>query len=86
MLRYFLLALIAVTLAMGTFAKRGLLDWRRMLRQTEELQAKIEGAEKTRRELENSIEQLQTNPVEQEKIVRSRLGYVRANETIVEFE
>ena len=85
-LRFFLIFLMLTLAAMGVFAKRGLLDWRRMVRENRLLQGKIEEARKQKQELERQVSALQTNTIEQEYFVRRILGYVKRDETVIEFE
>jgi cell division protein FtsB len=79
--------LLSITLIclMGTFSKRGLLDWRRMVHQNEKLGQKISAVREQKMALEQQIDQFQKNPDEQERVVRQVLGYIRPNETIIEY-
>jgi len=77
--------LMAGLVGMGIFAKRGWLDWRRMVRQNETMAAKVELARLRRDDLERQTEALRTDRVAQERVVRQYLGYIRQDETIVEF-
>ena len=71
---------------MGVFAKRGLLDWRRIRGQNEEIAMKIELARAQKESLLRQVQLLQTDAAQQERVVRQMLGYVRPNETVIEFE
>ncbi len=71
-------------LAMGVFAKRGWLDWRRMLRHNSELTRQIDVARVSRDDLQKQIRALETSAFAQEQAVRQHLGYVRRDEIIVE--
>jgi len=84
--RFILLGLIGVLLCTAIFSKRGLLDWKRIASQNSELKEKIAFLRKQKESLEKKIETLQTDPVEQERVVRQTLGYVKKNEAIIEFE
>ena len=80
-----LLILIALVCLMGTFSKRGFLDWRRMVHQNEKLNAKIEAAREQKGILEKQIERFQTQSEEQERVVRYVLGYIKPTEKVIEF-
>jgi cell division protein FtsB len=71
---------------MGIFSKRGWMDWRRMVHKNRDLQRKIELIRVEKEELERRILALQTGGIIQEKMVREVLGYVRENETVIQFE
>ncbi|MSP18661.1 MAG: hypothetical protein EXR74_03725 [Bdellovibrionales bacterium] len=83
--RFPLLLSIALICLMGTFSKRGLLDWRRMVDQNNKLEHKVATIRDQKINLERQIEQFQKNPEEQERVVRQVLGYIKANETVIEF-
>ena len=78
-------AFMAVLVGMGIFAKRGWLDWRRMARQNEVMATKVEIARLRRDDLERQTDALRTDRVAQERVVRQYLGYIRQDETIIEF-
>lgn len=80
-----LLALAVFILGMGIFTKRGFLDFRRMVRENDQLQKKLLLVQDQRRELERQITLFEKDPTEQERVVRERLGYIKPNETIIEF-
>jgi cell division protein FtsB len=84
-IRLFLLVLLFSLVGIGVFSKRGWLDWRRMVKQNQELQAKIEAARRQKLALEHQVEDLHLRPAEQERVVRQVLGYVKKNETVIEF-
>ena len=86
MLRAALVLLIILLLYLGTFTKRGYLDWRRMLEQNQNLNAKIEETERHRASIERQIQALKTDTAEQERLVREVLGYVKPNEYVIEFD
>ena len=79
------LCLMASLVGMGVFAKRGLLDWQRMVRQNEAMAAKVELARLRKEDLERQTEALRTDRVAQERVVRQYLGYIRPDEVIIEF-
>ena len=79
------IVLSCLLVVMGTFAKRGWLDWRRMVRENVELSVKLGSVRREKSELERRSEQLQNDRAEQERVIRSVLGYVRPDETVIEF-
>ena len=79
-----ILSIIALGL-MGVFAKRGLVDWLRMVKQNELMNVKIAQIQVQRGQINWQVEQLQKNPEEQERVVRQFLGYIRPNETVIEY-
>lgn len=83
--RLVLWGMIVGLVAMGTFAKRGIMDWKRIARRNVELSAQIEKAREQKQSLERQVEALQSNSAEQERVVRQTLGYVRPQEIVVEF-
>jgi len=70
---------------MGIFARRGWLDLRRMMSQTQELRRQYDVAQLQRGELERQSEAFRADSFEQERVIRQALGYVKKNETVVEF-
>jgi len=80
-----LLISIALLILMGTFSKRGLLDWKRMVQQNEKLEQKILSVAEQKIALEKQIEQFQKSSEEQERVVRQVLGYIKPNERVIEF-
>lgn len=81
-----LLFSIALLCLMGTFSKRGWLDWRRMMVQNEKLEQKIVEVSEQKAALERQIQQFKQNRDEQERVVRQVLGYIKPNETVIEFQ
>ncbi len=79
-----LLLSIALLCFMGTFSKRGLLDWLRMVQQNEKLGQKIVLIHEQKIALEKQIEQFQKSSEEQERVVRQVLGYIKPNEKVIE--
>lgn len=80
-----LLLAIALIVLMGTFSKRGLLDWQRMVEQNKKLEQQIIAVGQQKRTLESQITQFQKSSEEQERVVRQVLGYIKPNEKIIEF-
>jgi cell division protein FtsB len=83
--RLFFGALLLSLLGMGFFSKRGWLDWRRMVRQNEELTREIARSTQEWDLLERQIEKIKSDPGEQERTIRRVLGYVRESEFVIEF-
>lgn len=81
-----ILALILILLGMGTFSRRGFLDWKRMRNRNEEVTEKMLVVSEQKAALEKQIQSFEFEKVEQERVVRQVLGYIRANETVIEFE
>ena len=73
-------------LIFGIGSERGLLDLRRMLRENQGLNAKLAAMELQKYGLEDQIHRFETDKEEREKVVRQVLGYIRSNETVIEFE
>lgn len=84
--RFPLLLALASLLIMGTFSKRGLIDYRRMVQKNEELALRIDALVKSKQGFELQMENLKSSLDEQERLIRSTLGYVRPNETVIELE
>ena len=84
--RLFLIAVIVGLTGMGVFAKRGWLDWQRIVHRNSELQAQIDKISLDKESLERQVEALQSNPAEQEHVIRQILGYVKPQETVIEFQ
>ena len=78
--------LLCCLFIMGIFSRRGWLDWRRMVLKNSELASEIQKTASARMLMEKQIEAFEGSRGEQERIIRSRLGYIRSNETVVEFE
>lgn len=83
--RWPLLILIGLIWINGVFGKRGLLDWRRMHQENQKLERQIVTASAAKKKLERENEFLLKNPSEQERVIRSVLGYIKPNETVIEF-
>ncbi len=80
-----LIAAMFVLVAMGVFAKRGWMDWQRMVRQNHDLGTKIAAVRKEKADLERQLVALKSDAAEQERVIRQTLGYVKPNETVIEF-
>lgn len=80
-----LLCVIATLMFMGIFARRGWFDWRRIVLQNEELSNKIQLSLLQKEDLERRTEALRTDRKAQERVVRQLFGYVRRDETVIEF-
>ncbi len=81
-----LLILLVLITCMGVFSRRGLMDWRRIQDQNAILQRKTEALNTQKQEWVQEVHALEQDPTEQERVVRSVLGYVKNNETVIEFE
>lgn len=77
--------LILSLVVIGIFGKRGILDWRRMLARNAELGVKLEQLAQRKADLEREVAALKSDPAEQERVIRQTLGYVRKDETVIEF-
>ncbi len=80
-----LIALMFLLVAMGMFAKRGWTDWQRMVRQNRDMHSKIQGLQIQKADLERQLIALKSDSAEQERVIRQVLGYVKPNETVIEF-
>lgn len=86
LLRLPILACLFLLLYVGIFTKRGLLDWRRMVQQDESLTVRIRQLKLEKEKLTRRIEALQSDPIEQQYLIRQTLGYVRGDEIVIEFD
>lgn len=77
--------LCGLLVLMGIFAKRGWLDWRRMVGENAELGAKVASLQREKTGIERRSALLQSDAAEQERVIRGVLGYVRPDETVIEF-
>ena len=80
-----LLVLLGALALMGVFSKRGWLDRNRIERRNVEMEGRIEELKGQKADLERRLAALKSDPAEQERIIRRILGYVRPNETVIEF-
>lgn len=78
------LALCALLVLAGLFAKRGYLDWAQMSRRNVELEKSTTDLRAERDRLDRRVEALRTDRREQERVVRATLGYARPDEIVVE--
>lgn len=84
--RYPLVFAIGSLVFMGIFAKRGLLDYRRMVEKNQELQGRIGETDRQAKSLALQMEGLKSSSDEQERLIRSVLGFVHKNDVIIEFD
>lgn len=76
---------VAALVLAGIFSKRGYLDWSQMRAKNAELEAVIGELSRQRAALDNRMERFESDPRERERLVRQTLGYLKSNETAVEF-
>jgi len=84
-LRSSLWFLIIVLVVMGILGKRGWMDLRRMHQENARLEKEIKEAQVNRITLAHQILSIQKDPQMQEHMIRKVLGYIKANETVIEF-
>ncbi|MFM8269529.1 MAG: FtsB family cell division protein [Pseudomonadota bacterium] len=77
--------LVLILLVMGTFGKRGWLDLKRMQNENRRIQEELLKVEEQKGALTSEIKALQQDPQAQEHTIRKVLGYIRPDETIIEF-
>lgn len=77
--------LIAILLVMGTFGKRGWLDLKRMRNENRRLQEELMKVREQKQALSGEIRALENDKQTQEHTIRKVLGYIRADETVIEF-
>ena len=70
---------------MGLFGKRGLFDLRRMRNENHRLAQEILQTQQQNEALKVQMAALQKDPQEQEHMIRKVLGYIKPNETVIEF-
>lgn len=80
-----IITLILLLSIMGVFAKRGLIDLKRVTQQNALLHQQIEESLSQKQKLERRLEAFRRDPKEQERVIRQTLGYIRKNETIIQF-
>ena len=83
--RYGLIAVSVVLLSMGIFARRGWMDWQRMVRQDEQLLLNVEKSRLEKQHWESRLNGLKSNRRAQERTVRQYLGFVKKDEIVIEF-
>ncbi len=86
MVRWVIFLVLASLVYVGIFSKRGWLDYQRMVTMNQELAEKIDQSRKQKELLEHQIRAISADPSEQERMVRHVLGYVRPDETVIEFQ
>lgn len=84
--RYPVLLAIASLLVMGVFAKRGFLDYQRMAAKNREMKTRIDELWRNKEGLALQIASMRDSTDEQERWIRSVLGFVRKGETVIEFD
>lgn len=77
--------LLLVLVTMGIFGKRGLLDLRRMQRENLRIERELIEARQNHDLLGHQIIAIQKDPQMQEHTIRKVLGYIRPDETVIEF-
>jgi cell division protein FtsB len=77
--------LILVLVTMGIFGKRGLLDLQRMQSENIRLVKEIGEAHRNKEVLTHQIVAIQRDPQMQEQMIRKILGYIKADETVIDF-
>lgn len=85
MLRFVIVVATITLLAMGVFARRGWVDWQRMVRQDEQLLQKLESTRVEKAHWETRLKGLKSNKRAQERVVRQILGFVKKDEVVIEF-
>lgn len=86
LVRYPIFFAILSLCLMGTLSKRGLLDYRRMVDKNREISQRIEELGRQKAALVNQLDSLKVSREEQERWIRSVLGYVKKDETVIEFD
>jgi cell division protein FtsB len=77
--------LIAILLVMGVFGKRGWLDLRRMNSENQRLNTELSRVQEQKEGLVSEIKALQQDRQAQEHTIRKVLGYIKPDETVIEF-
>lgn len=85
-LRFPLVLILTGFFVVGVFSKRGLRDWRMIVKKNDELRVRIQEIESQKRELERKNYLIQNSTEEADRVVRRVLGYVRPNEMVIEFD
>lgn len=86
LVRYPIFFAILSLCLMGTLSKRGLLDYRRMVEKNSEMNERIGELGRQKATLINQLDSLKVSREEQERWIRSVLGYVKKDETVIEFD
>ncbi|NBX75615.1 MAG: septum formation initiator family protein [Proteobacteria bacterium] len=77
--------LIAILLVMGMFGKRGWLDLKRMNNENQRIQNELSKVQEQKDVLVSEIRALQQDRQAQEHTIRKVLGYIKPDETVIEF-
>ena len=77
--------LILSLVCVGIFAKRGLVDLRRMEREATQMENRVAQVRKDRERIQRKLEAFHNSREEQERVVREALGYVKPQELVIEF-
>ena len=77
--------LIAILLVMGMFGKRGWLDLKRMNSENQRIQNELSKVQEQKEVLVSEIRALQQDRQAQEHTIRKVLGYIKPDETVIEF-
>jgi len=77
--------LSTILIIMGVCGKRGVLDLQRMKRENDRLEEELKTAKAQHEDLTFQIQALQRDPQAQEFMIRKVLGYIRTDETVIEF-
>lgn len=77
---------VGALVVMGIFSRRGLVDYRRMVERNSELTHRIEEVHQQRAAIVQQVETIRQSRDEQERWVRSVLGFVKKGETVIEFD
>jgi cell division protein FtsB len=71
---------------MGIYGKRGVRDYYKVKYQYDEVKILHTNLKKEKETLENKLENFRKNTKTQERVIREILGYIKSNETIIEFD
>lgn len=77
--------LIAVLVVMGVFGKRGWLDLKRMKHENQRVQMELQKVIEQKQFLSADIRELEHDKLAQEHTIRKVLGYIKPDETVIEF-
>jgi cell division protein FtsB len=77
--------LIAILLVMGVFGKRGWLDLKRMNGENQRIHSELSKIQEQKEVLVSEMRALQQDRQAQEHTIRKVLGYIRPDETVIEF-
>ena len=85
LIRYSLVASTVALIAMGIFARRGWMDWQRMVRQDDQMLQRLDRTKLEKVHWETRLQGLKSNRRAQERAVRQYLGFVKKDEIVIEF-